>query len=574
MTRSPGSRRWPLLFAALLASAAAADIQVGELPPPDSEASAPASDSLAVLEELAGLAYADGDLRAALELYLEIARRHEDPAERSRLLLVASWLAFQLEEPASALRHLEDALYLEPELPFQREIYSPEFQNVYQDALRNALHRRRVRTSELINEAVVEMRAQRHGDARRMLRDALALTPDHPDGLYNLALVDLRTGDDDAALMGFERVLALERGNPEAVSPRLKNQALNNSAVIYFARGAFEEAQTALAEAVALDPMDAGAWFNLGLTRQRLGRADESYDALRRARALAPADVAIARALAIAEIDRGNWIAAVAMLVEANDAHPGDADLRLLLGRAQRGLGNAAGAVESFRAALELDPADRAGIGGTAALLLAETLRGQRDVAGFEEAASRAVTLRGSDGSAWMLLGLARLMAGNSPGGKDALERARELAPERPDVVHNLGTAYMALGDYARAEQAFVDALQLDPANAEAAATLDGLRARQSEPPAGSGRSRDLGAHLVVGDYAALGIRGLRVESVPVGSPAARAGLRPGDLILQAEGRPVQDLAALRRILNERRRTTLLAILRDGRPLEVRVSFD
>ncbi|MDB5349312.1 MAG: serine (or cysteine) proteinase inhibitor, cladeB (ovalbumin), er [Planctomycetota bacterium] len=39
---------------------------------------------------------------------------------------------------------------------------------------------------------------------------------------------------------------------------------------------------------------------------------------------------------------------------------------------------------------------------------------------------------------------------------------------------------------------------------------------------------------------------GLKVQEVPAGSPAAKAGLAPGDLILTVEDRPVRSLAALR----------------------------
>ena len=78
--------------------------------------------------------------------------------------------------------------------------------------------------------------------------------------------------------------------------------------------------------------------------------------ALRRARSLAPSDVTTARALAVAEIDRANWVAAVALLVEASIGRPDDPELKLQLGRAQRGLGNAPGAIVSFRSAIDLDP--------------------------------------------------------------------------------------------------------------------------------------------------------------------------------------------------------------------------
>jgi len=43
--------------------------------------------------------------------------------------------------------------------------------------------------------------------------------------------------------------------------------------------------------------------------------------------------------------------------------------------------------------------------------------------------------------------------------------------------------------------------------------------------------------------------RGLRLAEVITGSPAARAGLRPGDLVLDVGRRPVEDAQGIQRQL-------------------------
>lgn len=572
----PSSPRFAFaLFAVLAAPLAAQEIAVEELPQPTSQepVAVARSTDLAAVEQEALRLYSEGDLAGSLALYLDLSKRHPETRERARLALTAAWLTWQLEDQPSALAHLEAALFEAPDLEFRADLYAPEFAALYQDALRNAVHRRRVVASETINRAVGEIRARRYGPARALLLEALALTPNDPDGLYNLAVVDLREKRDDAALAGFERVLALERGDPEGVTRMIKSQALNNSAVIYFSRGAYEEAEAALAEAVALDAGDGHAWFNLGLARQRLGREAEAYEALRRARALMPDDASVARALALVEVERKNWISAVALLVEAAGQRPDDPDLALQLGRAQRGLGNLEGAVASFRRGVELDPADARKIGGTAALLLAETLRERGDLAGSGQAAEQATRLRPNDGGAWMLLGLSRQAAGDTAGARDALERARELAPGRADVAHNLGSVYLSLRDPVGAEEAFAAALAIDPGNADTRAALEALHARPAPPP--NSRSREVGAELVAAADPATGVHGLRVGAVQSGSPAARAGLRPGDLILRAAERPVESPDALRRVLKDARGApAALAVMRRGQPLELRLTLD
>ena len=570
------TRRFAALAALLAftpATLRARQVEVEELPTPIEErTTAPneAAAAPATSESAAVRLYADGDLAGAREVYDRLVAASGESRERARFALHGAWLSWQLDDRAGALTRLETAVYLDPDVEFRGDNYSPEFVAAFYDARRVALHRRKVTSSNAINAAVAELRGGDLARARQLLAEALRLVPDDPDAVYNLALVDLRAGDTDAALAGFERVLALERGNPEGVTRALKVQALNNAAVVYFSRGDFLDAETALAEAVRLVPEDASAWFNLGLTRQKLSRTGPAHEALLRARALAPGDAPIARALALTEIDRRNWPAAVALLVEATAAEPADADLQLLLGRAQLGLGNGAGAVASLRRALKLDAAGGAGVGATAARLLAEALRAAGD-AGGSAAAARALLARlPADPDGWMYVGLAALATNDLPAAIEALERARRAAPGRADIAHNLGSAYVATLDYARAEEALSAALALDPENAATRAALAQLQARATAP----GERVELGARFSLGGDPELGRRGLRVDAVAAGSPAARAGLRAGDLVLRAAGRAVGDPAALARLIGERRGATALEVMREGRIFELKIRLE
>ncbi len=540
---------------------------------------APAADD-AALEREAEQAYADGNLPHAVTLYRQLAERQGEPRQKARLLVTGAWLAFQLGDVDAARRDLETALFEDPETYFRTELYTPDFVTLHQDALRDATTRRRREAIDLFNRAVAEIAADRYPQARELLRQGLRLMPDEPDGVYNLAVVDLRSGDTQAALSGFERVLALERGNPQGVPHELKSQALNNAAVIYFGLGQYADAETALAEAVRLEPEDAKTWFNLALTREKLGRSDEAFAALRRARELDPRDVDIARQLALAHIARQGWVEAVALLIEATRAEPTSADLWMNLGRAQRGMGNLDGAVTSFERAIELDAANREGVAEPSALLAAEVRLSQKDGAGAAAAAERATQWRPDRADGWMLLGLARLAQADNAGARAALERAAAIAPQRADIAHNLGTVYLEEKDLARAAAAFRRVAELDPNAAEAREVLARIEAQIAAqappPPADSRRAgpRAVGARLSAVDYKPLGIRGLLVEEVAAGGAAARAGLAVGDLVLRADDRPVESVEALERAVRESGRALPLAVLRQGKPLEIRLSFD
>ncbi len=547
------------------------------------------ADPVAALEAQARTEYADGNLASALALYLELATRHPDPQARGGFRVTAAWLSMQLGDTEAARHQLGEALFADPALPFRSDLYSPDFTALYQDQLAAAVDRRAREATERTAQAVDAIRGGRLRDARAALEAALELAPSDPEILYNLALVDLRERRSDAALAGFERVLALERGREGGLPRNLKSQALNNIAVLYFARADYEVARDSLQAAIELDPADARAWFNLGLTRQKLGDAAGGHAALRRARELDRSDVDIARALASSDIDRGDWVEAVALLLEGTRARPEEPELWLQLGRAQRGLGNADGALSSWESAARLDPDNRFGIAVPALRLRADLLLERGDGAAAGADARRIVDLDADNVDGWMLLGLARKRSADLTGAREALERARQLAPQRADVAQNLGSVYLDQKDLAAAQAAFEAVLSLEPDNAEARRVVDSLVARQqaaaaesappargaSRPPArGRGDISDLGWSLGKADYAALRIEGLVIENVEAGGAAARCGLRAGDLILRVDNQPPPSIAGLQKRAVKQRNGVLLHILRAGKPLEIRLRLD
>ena len=70
--------------------------------------------------------------------------------------------------------------------------------------------------------------------------------------------------------------------------------------------------------------------------------------------------------------------------------------------------------------------------------------------------------------------------------------------------------------------------------------------------------------------------RGVEVLSVMTASPARRAGLQPGDVIVSLDGAPVQDVGDLQRLLTEEliERTGSLAVIRDGTLIERAVTYE
>jgi S1-C subfamily serine protease len=74
-----------------------------------------------------------------------------------------------------------------------------------------------------------------------------------------------------------------------------------------------------------------------------------------------------------------------------------------------------------------------------------------------------------------------------------------------------------------------------------------------------------------------LGLRnGVQILQVVVSSPAAQAGLRPGDILVELDGEPVPDASALQRLMVAERigRRVNARVIRDGTDLSLTVVLD
>ncbi len=567
------------------------------VPPPGTGDTA--ADPLASQELAAEQAFMDGDLPRALGLYRELAEAHPALAERSRLRVTAAWLDFQLDDAEAASRELTATLVEDPAYEPRAEIYSPEFMALVQNAQRDATQERGRRAARLLKQGVDALTNGDTATARSRIEESLSLAPGSLRAIFALAQVDLRDARTDVALAGFERVLALERSAPDKLPRELKAQTLNNIGVIYFERAQFEDSAQALDEASRLNGRDPRVWFNLGLARQKLGLGSAGLDALRTAHELDRSDAEIASELGRACIDAERWMEAVAVLLEATQAHPGSPTLWQEFASAQRGLGNLPGMATSLGKAIELDPSNSTGAGYQAAMDLAQSALDARNFGQAIGASEVAVRMRPDEGSAWALLGLSQQASGRLPEAAQSLEKAVAVAPDRADIVHNLGTVYLAQRRYPEAETAFSRAIELDPAATESAAALARLEAQRQEaakrkegskrggtaaaaprpaanaaqpprPALARPKPPELGAELVAVDYPPLGIRGLLVESVVPGGLAELSGLLVDDLVLRAGGRPLTQPSALSSMLASSGEIPIqLSVLRAGKPVEV-----
>lgn len=170
---------------------------------------------------------------------------------------------------------------------------------------------------------------------------AQAVAPYH----FNRATVLLALGREAEARAAIARALDLD----PALAPA--RAWLARDALVH---GRSEEARAHFSLLTQAPDADAPSWTGLALATHALGRAADAIPAYRRARALAPDDIAALNGLAAALLDTGAIQEARALLESAGDRAWGP--LQANLGNARRAAGDLEGAILALRRAVELEP--------------------------------------------------------------------------------------------------------------------------------------------------------------------------------------------------------------------------
>jgi tetratricopeptide (TPR) repeat protein len=497
--------------------------------------------NLEVLTRLAEERYAEGDLERSATLYLEIAALQESLQDRAEALFTASWLQFLAEQEIEALGSLTRALTLEPEHLFDVSLYTPDFEILYRQALSAAQHERKRLAKDTMQQALIALEAGRSEEARSELLHTLELDPDNPVALYNLALIEMDSEDQVEALSRFERVVALTYRDTETEMTELRARSLTSIGVLYHRQERYQDAEQSFMEATRADPREATAWKNLGTIHLDQQHYSEAADALERAHELSPDDRSTTSSLAKALQMSGRSGQAAALLKTDLKRHPDDAELWLELATIESQEGIQGDAVYAFERAIDADPGNRSGIAVPAATLLAEHLHEQEEYARAVDASQQAVTMDPKAARAWQILGRSQLESGDKASAIASLTRSAELQTDSIESQLFLADAYVDAKQLQAAEGAYLRALSLDPSSLEASAGLKAARMHLSSERAivnGATRPRkpirpkQIGVQFKDLDYDQLQLRGALVKDINKKSPAARAGLRKGDLVL------------------------------------------
>ncbi len=492
--------------------------------------------------------------------------------------MTLSSLEHQLGQREPAVVALSEALAIDPNVQIDPVMLGQTFMDVYYEAQKRAADLRQRHAEDLRELALKRVEEGDVSAARDLFQQVLALVQNEPYALYHIAALDQRAGANDRALAGFQKLLALRTTQPGAVPTALQVQALNSAAILYYERGYFDDAESALTEALQLDDKQAEIWNNLGLARRRLGKRQEATAAFRRAYEIDPSKEAVINNLALSYIDASNWAEAVALLADGTGKYPKNASLWLNRAIAQRGLGDAAGAEVSFQRVIELDTDNRQGLAARSSsyLALLHLEQGRFDAA--VASAQRAIAWKADDAQAWNQLGLAQQGKGDLAAARTSLEKAVSIDPASAEIANNLGSVYYRANDFAQAQEAFQRALTMRPDFVAAGDNLEHAKKKLAELETLDQR---LGLRLATGT-AALGPGGAPATGLlvtAVGSaettPAGRAKMQPGDRILRADGQGLASASELYALATRvpAPRSIALELMRAGKPAKAKLKL-
>lgn len=266
---------------------------------------------------------------------------------------------------------------------------------------------------------------------------AAQLFPDSSEISNNLALARLRDGDVEGASEQLEASLRLR---PRSLWPKLFRGKLLEGL------GRWDEAEMEYLRALTLRPGEPELVVKLALVRAQQGRAVEAEAGLRGALAARPEDRGILTALGKLLLGRRDWPHASEVLERLYRNLPRDLNVRVLLARAQVGLGRLEEAQALLREVVGDDPQFAPGWQVMAVL---HRSRGEESEA--DRAAARARQIEEIFGRAFAEIGRAAQGAGKPESAVYHWLRAVEIAPWSAEYAAGLAGALHAAGRGAEA---------------------------------------------------------------------------------------------------------------------------
>lgn len=343
----------------------------------------------------------------------------------------------QLGRPAEAVPALEQAVKIEP-----RPVTLNHLGDVYRQLNR-------------IDEAV------------SAYEQAIALDAAYAWPYHNLGLIRAGQGDFAAALGYYQQAIEVHQHDRDrAVSWHHFGDA-------HAALGNADEAISAYRWAGVLAPTYAAPWYGLGSVYSDQNRAREAIDALQKAITLDPDHAWAHHKLGQVYADQGDFAAALPYFQKAVERHTDDQSRATTwdsLGTAYAELGRPHDAIEAFRRAIKLDPAN-----ADAWNNLGDVYASLNNSEAAINAYRQAVQLDPDFAAPWNSLGNLYLDQQRDDEASEAFGRVIALEPDYAWPYHYLGDIHARRGEFEAARDYYEQAIDRHEADRDKAVTWSSL---------------------------------------------------------------------------------------------------
>jgi tetratricopeptide (TPR) repeat protein len=230
-------------------------------------------------------------------------------------------------------------------------------------------------------------------------------------------------------------------------------------AIALHQQGKIDDAIETYRAYIAQRPDSVLALANLGAAYARTGRYQDAIAQYRRALSLQPDYAGAQLNLGLAYYKTGQVDAAAALFEKAHRAAPSELQPVLLLADCRLAMGEDKKVIDLLEPLAISRPDDLAiaYMLGTALIRDNQAARGQPII--------DRILRHGDSAETWLLLGTAKLNAGDFPGALADLKKVVDLKPELPDGWAYYGQALLRTGDPATATEAYRRALAANPYN-------------------------------------------------------------------------------------------------------------
>ncbi len=213
---------------------------------------------------------------------------------------------------------------------------------------------------QALDLAMEHHRSGRFAEAEQLYRQLIQAEPQNPDLVHLLGLVAFHGRRLGPAQEMIERAIAMNPGIA---------RYHNNLGTLLIDLGEYERALAAYAEAIRLEPRNAGAWYNVGIVRTSQRHWLLAVEAYRTALQLDPDYPACALNLGTALAASGQIDAGIALYRSELQRRPTDAAILTNLGNLLKEIGDTDAAIEIYRAAIAIAPNDSVTVNNLAVAL-------------------------------------------------------------------------------------------------------------------------------------------------------------------------------------------------------------